>query len=181
MTETKKKTDTVIDYATGKAILNIGAEGNRQSLERFLVSQKEYRKTDIHIDVDMEIRILDEIYKTQVDLVVVVSGLRFALFKCAAGSLGSREREAVAAARLLDRYQIPFTVVSDGKTASIFDTVTGKKAGEGLDAVPSREAAKIYLKSATLLPFPQERLEREKLIFRSYDVLNINVSRRIDS
>jgi hypothetical protein len=179
MIETKKQLDAIVDYATGKALVNIGAEENRQAVERFLIRSKGYRKTDIDIDVDMEIRIADEIYTTRVDLVVVVSGLRFALFKCAAGSLGSREREAVAAARLLDSYQIPIAVVSDGKDAFVLDTVTGKKTGEGLDAIPSREAAIAYLRSVTLLPFPRKRREKEKLIFRSYDVLNVNVGHRL--
>ena len=99
--------------------------------------------------------------------------------KCAAGSLGSCEREIVAAARLLDDYPIPFAVVSDGKSAIILDTVSGKKVGEGLNALPSRETAIRKLQTFNRTAFPKERLEREKLIFRTYDCANINVQRNL--
>jgi hypothetical protein len=103
----------------------------------------------------------------------------FMVLKCAAGSLGSREREIVAAARLLDAYQIPWAVVSDGKTAIVLDTVSGKKIGDGLDAIPSRQEAIAQLQAYTPLAFPEERREREKLIFRTYDVENVNVQRKV--
>jgi hypothetical protein len=116
-----------------------------------------------------------------VDLVVSTDGgrTRFMVIKCAAGSLGSREREIVAAARLLDAYQIPRAVVSDGKTAVVLDTVAGKKIGDGLDAIPTRQEAADELKLLVLTPFPAERREREKLIFRTYDIENVNVQRNV--
>ena len=80
--------------------------------------------------------------------------------KCAPGSLGSREREIVSAARLLDEYQIPVSVVSDGKTAVVLDTVSGKKMGEGLDAIPSKKALQETAKSLELQSLPEKRLER---------------------
>jgi len=103
----------------------------------------------------------------------------FMVIKCAAGSLGSREREIVAAARLLDACQIPWAVVSDGKTAIVLDAVTGKKIGDGLEAIPSKQEAITQLKSYTPLAFPEERRAREKLIFRTYDIENVNVQRNI--
>ncbi|MCK5206305.1 MAG: hypothetical protein KAR15_20625, partial [Desulfobacterales bacterium] len=99
--------------------------------------------------------------------------------KCAAASLGSREREILAAARLLAENQLPFSVVSDGKTAIVLDTVSGKKLGEGLNAILSKKEAREKLKAIKPLPFPKEKQEREKLIFRSYDRMNVNVSRNL--
>ena len=104
---------------------------------------------------------------------------RMIAIKCAAASLGSREREILAAARLLDEYQVPFAVVSDGKTAIVLDTAAGKKIGEGLHAIPSKEEALRMQDSLKHLPFPKERLEREKLIFRTYDSMNVNVQRNV--
>jgi hypothetical protein len=97
------------------------------------------------------------------------------VLKCTAGSLGSWERETLAAARLLDTYQIPLSVVSDGKSAIVLDTVTGKKIGEGLQAIPSKKEAREKLSASTLSPLPADRIEPEKLIFRSYDSMKVNV------
>jgi hypothetical protein len=101
--------------------------------------------------------------------------------KCAAASLGSREREILATARLLNEYQIPFAVVSDGKTATVLDTVTGKKVGAGLDGIPSKDEVLKMKDSLKYIPLPKKRLEREKLIFRTYDSMNVNVQRNIPS
>jgi hypothetical protein len=84
-----------------------------------------------------------------------------------------------ATSRLLAANQLPFSVVSDGKTAIVLDTVSGKKLGEGLNAILSKEEAQEKLKAIKPVPFPQEKREREKLIFRSYDSMNVNVCRNI--
>ena len=181
MAEISKPYTMVTDFITGREVPNVGAEENRQAVEALLVKEKGYLIEEIKVDVDIAITVAGEPYLSQVDLVVSTDGgkTRFMVIKCAAGSLGSREREIVAAARLLDEYQIPCAVVSDGRTASVLDTVTGKKIGDGLDAIPTKGEALVQLKSYTSLAFPEERREREKLIFRTYDSENVNVQRNI--
>ena len=182
MPETLKPYTTIIDFVTGKELPNIGAEDNRQAVERFLVEEKGYLKEDIAVDVDIEMPIGGEAYQSQVDLAVSLGegSIYFMVFKCAAASLGSREREILAAARLLKpNYQIPCAVVSDGKAAIVLDTISGKKIGEGMAAIPSKEQAIEILKSVELIAFPQKRLEKERLIFRTYDSQNVNVQRNL--
>jgi hypothetical protein len=182
MTKPLKPYTFVTDYVTGKAVPNIGAEENRQALERFLITEKGYLREDIAVDVDIKMTIAGEPYRSQVDLVVSAGRpkTRMMAIKCAAGSLGSRVREILAAARLLDEYPIPLAMVSDGKTAILIDSVTGKKVGEGLEGIPTREAALARLRAAGRVPLAKERREREKLIFRTYDSANVNVQRNIE-
>jgi len=169
----------ITDFVTGEKIPDVGAEANRQTVERVLVAEKGYTKKDIEVDAPLEVTIGDEFYRSSVDLVVSMNGKRYMAIKCAPGSLGSREREIVSAARLLGEYQIPVSVVSDGKTAMVLDTVSGEKIGEGLDAIPSKKALQKTAKSLKLQPLAEKRMEREKLIFRSYDSMNVNVGRNI--
>jgi hypothetical protein len=175
----KKPVDVILDYITGKEVPDVGSEANRQSVERFLVEHKGYAKDDIEVAATLEFKIEEKVYRSSVDLVVSVNGRRLMAVKCAAGSLGSREREIVAAARLLDKYQIPFSVASDGKTAIVLDTKSGKKIGEGLNAIFSKERMKKILAEIQPEALPEERLEKEKLIFRSYDSMNVNVRRNL--
>ncbi len=179
MTDIKKSYSMITDFITGEMVPDIGAEANRQDVERFLVNEKGFSKEDIEVDVDIELVIAGEPYKSEIDLVGCVEGTRYMAIKCVAASLGSREREIIAASRLLESHQIPISVVSDGKNAFVLDTVSGKKLGEGLNAIPSRDKIKKKLNPSELIPLPAERLEKEKLIFRSYDVMNINVQRNI--
>ncbi len=168
------KTETLTDFVTGKEVPDTGSEANRQAVEQLLVEKKGFDRSDINVDTPIELRIDGETYRTTADLVIRVAGRRFMLIKCAAGSLGSREREALSAARLLDTYQIPFAAVSDGKNAIVLDTVSGKRIGEGLDAIPAKEEAVKQFQGLPLFPLPNDRREKEKLIFRSYDSMNVN-------
>jgi len=179
MTEKVKPVPTVVDFVTGEQVPDMGAEANRQAVERILVNELGYEKKDVAVDVDIEMSISGEPYRSQIDLVVSVDGVRFMAVKCAAGSLGSREREILAAARLLDTFQIPLSLVSDGKTAILLDTASGKKLGEGLHMIPTKAQARDIIQSANLQPLAPDRLEREKLIFRSYDSMNVNVRRSL--
>ena len=181
MSDTQKPYSMITDFVTGKEIPNVGAEENRQMVERYLVNDKGYSKEDIEVEVDIEITVAGDPYRSQIDLVVSFDGgaTRFMAIKCAAASLGSREREILAGSRLLDENQLPLSVVSDGKTAIVLDTVSGKKLGEGLNAIPSKGEIVEKFKTLQLQPFPKDKREREKLIFRSYDSMNINVSRNL--
>ena len=179
MPKTLKPYTTLVDFVTGRDVPNIGAEENRQAVERCLLEQKGYAREDIEVDVEISLNIRGEAYRSLLDLVVQVDRKRFMVVKCAAGSLGSWERQTVAAARLLEAYQIPLGVVSDGKTALVTDGYTGKYIDEGLSAIPSKAEARHRLQSLRLQPLPEERREREMLIFRAYDIDSVNVQRSL--
>ena len=169
--------DLITDYITGQKVPNVGAEANRQAIERYLVEEKGFRKQDILVNVPIRMQIRDQAYRSYVDLVISMDGRKLMVIKCAPGSLGSREREIVAAARLLDVNQIPRALVSDGKSAILLDVANGRKVGEGMAAIPSRRELLNNFKEVTLETITGERREREKLIFRSYDSMNVNVIR----
>jgi len=169
------------DYITGQKIPDVGAERHRQEVERFLVEEKGYAKKDVAVDVPIAFEVAGEAYRSVVDLVVSPDGgqTRFMAVKCAAASLGSREREILAAARLLDKFQVPFCLVSDGRRAILLDTLTGAHVGESWDAVPTKQQAAKQLQHLELKPLPEDRREKTRLIFRSYDSQNVNVARNL--
>lgn len=162
------------DYITGREVPNIGAEENRQAVERYLVEEKGYQKADLEIDAPLEIDIRGEAYRAAVDIVVAVNDRRLMAIKCAAGSIGSREKEILSAAKLLESYQVPLAVVSDGRKATVLDTCSGKTIGEGLDAIPSKKEISARFTSEDFQPVPENRLDQVKLVFRSYDSMNVN-------
>jgi len=173
-----KTEDTIVDFITRRKIPNVGSEMNRQAVERFLVEKKGFTREDINVDTEISFDISGERYCSQIDLIVCIEEKKFILLKCCSGSIGSREREALAAARLVDKYQIPLSVVSDGKSAVILDTISGKKLSEGLGSIPSKKELLNLLRTISFTAYPEEKKEREKLIFRSYDEMSVNVARK---
>lgn len=171
-----QKHDFLVDIITGKMVPDIGAEANRQKVERLLVEIKRFRPEEVEVDAPIAFTVDGERYASRVDLVVSVSGKKGMVIKCAAGSLGSRERETVAAARLIDMHQVPFSVISDGRTALIIETHTARKIGEGLAAIPDRGTLVRVLSEMDPVPLADNRRRKEMLIFRSYDSMYVNVT-----
>jgi len=182
MTTVQKPYDMIADFITGDLVPNIGSEENRQTLERFLVEEKGYDKADIQVDAAIVVSFKGEPYRSTVDILICLGNIRFMLIKCAAGAIDTWEREILAAARVFDKdYQVPFCAVCDGKNALVIDTLTGKRTGNHLDAILSKAEAVRVLKNIALQPLPENRFTKEQMIFRSYDLENINVKRNIQN
>jgi hypothetical protein len=165
----------VIDFITGRPKPDVGAEGNRQLVERLLVEEKGYARQDVEVDRVIQFEMQDETYTSAVDLVVNVKGAPYMVIKCAPGSLESRQREIIAAARLLleDR-QVPIAVASSGEDAIVWDAVSGRKLGQGLAAIPDKARAETIFDPGEAQPLPAQRRRQVELVFRSYDSMNIN-------
>lgn len=169
--------DVIVDYVTGKSVPNVGTEEIRQCLEKYLVEEKGFRKQEILVDGEIEVNIDGDLYQSRLDLVVSVENTGVMVIKCAAGSLESREREVVSAARIFSALPVPLAVASDCRTAVVYDGVSGKKIGEGLDSIPSRAQAVEILSGFRPEELPENKKKKEKIIFRSYDSMNVNVVR----
>lgn len=168
--------DFVKDLITGKDVPLVGAEENRQAVERFLMEEKGYSKEDVRVDEPLVVEVGGEKYNSRIDLVIYVENRRFMVIKCAAGSLGSREKEILAAARLAENPPVPFSAISDGKTAILLDSASGKQRGEGLSALWSKDEGTRMVKTLERTPLSPERLMKEALIFKSYDSMNVNIA-----
>lgn len=160
------------DYITGNNVPIVGSEFNRQQVEQYLVEVLGYAKGAVAVDRPLAFTAAGEPWKAKLDLVVYSGETPVMVIKCAAGSLGSREKEAVAAARIAFDTPVPLAVVTDGDTAFVYDALTGKLIGEGLSAIPTPSRAAGL--TAPTEPLDAARLERARLVFRSYDVMNIN-------
>ena len=165
---------TIVDYVTGQTLPDVGAEANRQALERYLVDDRGFDRDDITVNAPIQVEVGGQAYRSRVDLVVQIGRRALMAIKCAAGSLDSRQREIVAAARLLMDYEIPLAVASNGKDALVWDTHSGNCIGSGLAAIPSRNQAQKIVAEARFTTLDDRRREREAILFRAYDQDNVN-------
>jgi len=167
--------NTITDYITGQSVKNIGPEASRQIFEKFLVQDKGWAKKDIKVDEKIIVQFKGEDYISKIDLIVFCNDKAFMAVTCVAGSIGSYEREILSGARLIFDYQIPFAVSTDARDAIIMDTLSGKKYGQGLNAIPSKEKAFEMVKSLEYQPFDENKKEREMMIYRSFNIEKINL------
>jgi hypothetical protein len=162
---------TCRDFLTGETLIDTDDERYRQKLARFLVEEKGYAKGELEMRLKIETLFAKQFVTSTIDLVVALHEKKVMLLRYGPGSLVTRERPAIAAARVLVNGQrIPLTVVTNGEDAEVLDTATGKVRGEGLAAIPSRKELAAMLPGLDFSPWPEERREKEHRILNAFDV-----------
>lgn len=148
----------------------------RLDIEKFLLEKKGYSESEIEKNREFEVLIGNERCKSKTDIVISLNGRRLVLIKCSVGALVSRERQAVACARVLEPYQIPFAVVTDAVDAIVLDTLTGTVISEGIDSIPSRNELLALTGKIEFKGLSPERAEKEKRILLAFDAIKCTVT-----
>lgn len=149
----------------------------RHIAEKMLLNDKGYAASDFQKNVVFDVTLGAETVKSGVDFLVSLGGSSAMVVKCAAGSLSSRERHVVAAARVLG---VPIAVVMDPLNAVVLDADTGKALGEGFEVVPSKEQLAAMLNGRHNKPLAPEKLEREKRVLLAFDAIRCCVPQGAD-
>ena len=143
----------------------------RRAVKDFLIHEKGYGDDDLEVDAQFRIVVDNRETPVSIDYILRLQGRRFMVIKCSPGAVESRERHVISFARVVDAYQIPFAVVTDGVHARILDAVAGKVVAEGLDSLPVRRQAVEMMTTVEFRPYPAERMEREKRILLAFDTI----------
>ena len=163
---------TCTDFITGESIVDTDDERCRQQLAKLLVEEKGYAKSDLEPRLSIETLYVGQYVVSTIDITISLEGKRFMILRYAPGSITTRERSAIAAARVLDPdHQIPFAVVTNGRDAVLLDTYSGKIIKQGLDAIPDKEEAVQMFEALKFEPFTdEERIDKERRILNAYDI-----------
>jgi len=162
---------TCTDYVTGEEIVDTDDERYRQKIARFLVEEKGFAREELEPRLTIETLFASQFVVSRIEYVVRLDGRRVMVVRYGPGSLVTRERPAIAAARVIDPGQrIPLAVVTNGEDAEVLDTMTGKVLFEGLAGVPCREDLVAMCAFFDFSPYPEERRERELRILNAFDV-----------
>ncbi len=163
---------TLNDCLTGDELMDTDDERIRQSLAQMMMEEKGFKKEQLRARATIETLFAKNFVRSTIDLVVSIEGQEIMILRYGPGSLVSRERAAVAAARVLNKeYRLPLAVVTNGKDAELIDTVSGKILGYGMDAIPTLETLNELLKDLSFLQPPDENhREKELRILNAFDV-----------
>ncbi len=164
--------ETLFDYLSGREIPFSNRDNIRQKLVKALVEEKGYRNVDISLDREIRFTIEGRPVCSLVDLTLGFDGKTLMVFKCAAGSVVSRERQIIATARLLEEYIIPYAVVTNGVNIELIDTLTEKVIGDGMASVPTRPELFEKSKDITLRPTNKKKLINEQHVLYTYDSIS---------
>lgn len=160
------------DYLTGEELTDTDDERIRQDLYQMMVEEKGYLPEEIIPRLKVETLFSKCFVVSTIEVTVALQDKLVLIVRYGPGSLVSRERSAIAAARILNPdYRIPLAVVTNGRDAELIDTRSGKILGYGLHSIPDRQELEVLLRKTEFLP-PLEGLvrEREMRILNAFDV-----------
>lgn len=163
---------TLRDALTGEELPDTDDERYRQQLARFLLEEKGYGAGDLEPRLTIDTEVGGQQVRSLIELTVTLQGRRILLIRYGPGSLVTRERPAIAAARLLEpAYRIPLAVVTNCRDAELLETLTGRVMAMGMDAIPARERLVAMLPGLVFEPFAgADRRDREARILNVFDV-----------
>lgn len=167
--------DILVDYLSGREIPFSNRDNIRQKLVKVLVEEKGYRKEDISLDREIRFEIEGREVCSAVDISIGLDGKTLMVFKCASGSVVSRERQIIAAARLLEKYVIPFAVVTNGVNIELLDAISEKVIGDSLQLIPPRRELLENSESLTLKSPIKKKLVYEQRILHTYDEISCKI------
>lgn len=162
---------TLHDYLTGEELPDTDDERYRQRLYRLLVEEKGYRKSELQPRLAIETRIKGQYVKSVVEVTICIEGRRVMIIRYGPGSLVTRERPTIAAARILEpKYRIPLAVITNLRDAELLDSVSGKVLDTGMQGIPGREKLTAMISSLEFEPFDdRESREKEARILNVFD------------
>ncbi|MGD8992830.1 MAG: type I restriction enzyme HsdR N-terminal domain-containing protein [Desulfobacterales bacterium] len=160
----------LVDFITGEILKDTHDERYRQKIARLLVNQKGYAKTDIEPRKALVVQAGDKKAVLKVDFIIRLAQKVSMVVNYGPGSMVTRRRSALAVSRLVAAYQVPVTVITNGRDAEIISGPTGEVFATGLDAIPgkpdlARQAAKTNFK-----PISTHQAEMESRILYCYEV-----------
>ncbi|MDA8403374.1 MAG: type I restriction enzyme HsdR N-terminal domain-containing protein, partial [Desulfobacteraceae bacterium] len=136
---------TATDYITGQTVPDTHDERILQAISRFLVEEKHFAKNEISTREKLVLTVDGKTGTVTVNFVIRISDRAFALVMYGPGSIVTRQRPALAAARLISPQVIPVSVITNGDDALVMDSVSGQVIGKGMESLPSRDEAILKL------------------------------------
>ncbi len=160
------------DFLTEEELVDTDDERIRQELSRLMVEEKGYDKKHLTPRLKVETLFSRCFVTSTIELTVSVEDKQCMIIRYGPGSLVSRERSAIAAARVINpEYCIPLAVVTNGRDAELLDTRTGKIIGYGLQSIPDYDTLLNMLPQLVFSSPPvATRREQELRILNAFDV-----------
>lgn len=160
----------LVDFLTGKTIEDTLDERLRQEVAKSLVLQLGYEREDIRAGEKIPVTCNENRALIPLDFRIVLHQRTAMIVKYGPGSILTRRRPALALSRLAAPYQVPFVVVTNGRDSEVLSGDSGRRLGEGLDAIPTKSRLLRLVAVAGWAPLTEKQIEMESRILYAYEI-----------
>lgn len=157
---------------TGESRPDTDDERLRQGIAALLMGDKGFARSELAVRVPIVLDVPELADVTaRADFVVELEGRPTMLVRYAPGSLVSRQRSVVAAARVIAERVVPIAVITNGRDALTLDAEDGRELGAGLAAIPDRATLLSRLDGFSLSRPSRRQREAEARIVAAFEAL----------
>lgn len=160
----------LVDFLTGETIEDSHDERLRQHVAKLLVQKKDYKKTDLRSGEKVRVSYDENAALVPLDFRIILHNKTAMIVKYGPGSILTRHRPALALSRLIEPYQIPVVVVTNGRTAEVLSGATGRTLGTEFGAIPTRQQLSALLTGVDWRPLTEKQIELESRILYAYEI-----------
>ncbi len=161
----------ITDYLTGEVLPETHDERARQFIARHLVVNCGYMKDEIVPRLAIPVEVDGKTGKFRVDFAIRATGFTDMIVVFRPGSLVTRQRPVLSAARLLDARVAPLSVITNGKDAIVMDTASGAVIGAGIENIPARNELLQWVDQHPHALLPEDRKDKEERILFAMEIL----------
>ena len=163
------------DFLSGREIEDNHDERYRQKIARLLVGKKGFAKEEIESRIKIELRTAaGRRGSIWLDFKITIKDRVMMIIKYGPGSIITRQTPAIAISRLIEPYQIPFVVVTNGEDAVIIDGESGSiissDISSGLDSIPDRLSLEKKYSSYYFPPIRERTVEMAGRLVYAYEI-----------
>lgn len=159
-----------VDLVNGRPLPDTEDEPVRQLTEKLLLDLG-HAKERIGVDASRSLALEGRELTVVADLLVSLAGRAAMVLHCRRGSLISREREAVAIARLISEHLAPLTVVTNSEDAEIIDAASGQVIARGIGSIPGPAELARHLAGHPPRKTPDSQYKQAARIYEAYFTL----------
>jgi len=159
------------DYLTGQTLPDTHDERLIQQISRFLVEDKGFSREDILSRKKMSLTVDGKTGTVVVHFIILINHVAFAVGMYGPGSIVTRQRPAIAVARLVEDHVVPYAFITNGRDANLLDSNSGKVIGKDLNSIYSKTEALQLFRKIHLQKLSEDRREKEQRILYTMDIL----------
>lgn len=158
------------DYITGDFIPDTHDERYRQKIAHLLVDTLGYDKKNISKSKKHLITANKKRAELNLDFLISHKNKASMLIRYAPGSIVSRRQCALGWSRIVEPYQIPIVITTNGEDAEIIDGFTGNVIETSIEKIPSKEKMEQILRNVVFTNISEKKREMALRIVYAFEV-----------
>jgi CRISPR/Cas system endoribonuclease Cas6 (RAMP superfamily) len=143
--------------------------GVKSIVYEILINEKAFYPEEIQIDPQFMLTLSTCDAKVSIDFMITLEEISFMVIRCVSSGIEPWERYAVAFARAIKNYQIPYAVITDGEYAKVIDVINDSFVYGSVQELFTRHAAMNLMRNFQKIPCPEKKREKEKRIIYAFE------------